>query len=169
MPTALVIIDTQSGFFDGDFAVYQAEVMREKFLSLLKWARDGGTPIIYVRHVEALEYDGDIDATLTPHAGEPVIDKMTPDSFYQTTLHETLQEKGITDLIIAGFQTEMCIDTTTRRAKSMDYKVTLISDAHSTPAWDGMPVPPEKVIAHHNAVLTNFATVKTSAEVMAGE
>ncbi|MEQ8674096.1 MAG: cysteine hydrolase family protein [Aggregatilineales bacterium] len=169
MTRALVLIDAQSGFFAGDFEVYQAEAMRERFQALLKWARDGGTPIIYVRHVEALEYDGDIDTSITPQSSEPVVDKMTPDSFHNTTLQETLQAKGITDLIIAGFQTEMCIDTTTRRAKSMEYNVTLVSDAHSTPAWDGMPVPPEKVIAHHNAVLTNFATVKTSAQVMAGE
>ncbi len=169
MTKALVLIDAQSGFFAGDFEVFQANVMREKFQTLLKWARDGGVPVIYVRHVEALEYDGDIDDSIAPQAGEPVIDKMTPDSFYQTNLQETLQAKDITDLIIAGFQTEMCIDTTTRRAKSMDYGVTLVSDAHSTPAWDGMPVPPESVIAHHNAVLTNFASVKTSAQVMAGE
>ena len=169
MTKALVLIDAQSGFFAGDFEVYQADTMREKFQTLLKWARDGGVPIIYVRHVEALEYDGDIDDSIAPQAGEPVIDKMTPDSFYQTTLQETLQAKGITDLIIAGFQTEMCIDTTTRRAKSMDYGVTLVSDAHSTCEWDGMPVTPENVIAHHNAVLTNFASVKTSAQVMAGE
>ena len=73
-----------------------------------------------------------------------------------------LAERGIRRLVLAGMQTEYCIDTTTRRARSLGYEVVLAADAHST--YPGA-LPAEQVIAHHNSVLKAFADVRPAAEI----
>jgi nicotinamidase-related amidase len=50
--------------------------------------------------------------------------------------------------------TEYCVDTTCRRATSLGYDVTLVSDAHLT--RDSEVLPATSIIAHHNFVLADF-------------
>lgn len=76
----------------------------------------------------------EIHPEIAPKVGDIIIQKTTPDSFFKTTLEEELKKQGIEHLVIAGIQSEVCVDTTCRRAFSLNYKVTLVSDAHST--WD---------------------------------
>lgn len=65
--------------------------------------------------------------------------------------------------------TEYCVDTTSRRAISMGYDVTLVSDAHTT--IDNKLLTAAQVIAHHNSLLhgfdagSNAITVKPADEV----
>jgi nicotinamidase-related amidase len=49
-------------------------------------------------------------------------------AFAHTNLDEVLREKGITDVIIAGTITSICIDSTGRYAHEKGYKVTILSD-----------------------------------------
>lgn len=97
--------------------------------------------------------------------------KRTPNSFHQTELHQKLQERGVSHVVICGLQTEFCIDTTVRQALPLGYGVTLVSDAHST--TDGA-LRAEQVIAHHNRTLrwmTSYGPrmeVKPTAEVVFG-
>ena len=51
-------------------------------------------------------------------------------------------------------QTELCVDTTCRRAISLGFDVTLVSDGHTTIDGD---LPAESIIGHHNAVLPRLA------------
>ncbi len=93
-----------------------------------------------------------------------MIEKETPDAFHKTTLHQKLKSKGIKRLVIAGLQTEYCIDTTCRRAYSLGYNVILVKDAHST--WDSTNLTAEQIIRHHNRVLGGwFATVKDENQI----
>lgn len=48
--------------------------------------------------------------------------------FSNTDLHRTLQENHITDVIIAGAVTSLCIDTAGREAAELGYRVTVLSD-----------------------------------------
>lgn len=57
----------------------------------------------------------------------------------------------------------MCIDTTCRRAFSLGYKVTLVSDAHST--WNSQVITAQQIINHHNSVLRWFADVYSSRDI----
>lgn len=91
--------------------------------------------------------------------GDRIVEKTTPDSFHKTNLNQVLQEKEIEHVIISGMQTEYCVDTTTRRAFSEGYKVTLVSDAHSTFHTDVLRA--EDIIKHHNVVFGAFADVVT--------
>ncbi|MBN1966334.1 MAG: cysteine hydrolase [Anaerolineae bacterium] len=157
--TALLIIDVQVGFFENEPPVYQGDAMLARIQDLIERARAAGVPVVFVQHDEAPEIDGPIHPAIAPLAGDPVVHKMTPDSFYQTDLQEILAGLGTKKLILAGFQTEYCIDTTCRRAFSMGYEVTLVQDAHSTITFPDAPLDAPAIIAHHNHVLRAFASV----------
>ncbi len=169
--TALLIIDVQMAMFAENDPVYHAEALLEKLKALLAKARAAGIPVVYVQHntgnggdLPAGSSAWQINPAVAPLPGEPVVHKRHPDSFQGTTLQEELQKRGISRLIVAGMQTEYCIDTTCRRAYSLGYDVTLVMDAHST--WDTKVLKAQQIIDHHNQVLSEwFVTLKSTDEV----
>ena len=80
-----------------------------------------------------------------------IIAKITPDSFGMTGLKEKLDSLGTESLIVVGNQTEFCVDTTCRSARSLGYSVTLLKDGHST--WDNEHLKAQQIIDNHNLVL----------------
>jgi hypothetical protein len=97
-----------------------------------------------------------------------VIQKHHPDAFQDTNLQPELESRGIERLVIAGIQTEYCVDTTCRRAYSLGYDVTLVKDAHST--WDTDCLTAPQIIAHHNNVLGGwFVELKEASEIEFGD
>ncbi len=163
--TALMIIDVQEGFFNNMEGLYKPDELIKTLQGLIAKARAVDMPIIFVRHDEDPENDGDIHPDIYPQEGDLVIPKMTPDSFKDTILEAELKKRGIKKLIIGGLQTEYCVDTTTRRAFSLDYDVTLVADAHSTFDFDDSPITAAQIIAHHTDVLSGFAKVVPAAEI----
>jgi len=49
-------------------------------------------------------------------------------AFSNTDLDETLKERGITDVVIAGVVTSICIDSTGRAAHERGYRVSVVKD-----------------------------------------
>lgn len=83
--------------------------------------------------------------------------------FFNTNLDKELKKQEIKHLIITGIQSEVCVDTTTRRAFSMKYEVTLVTDSHST--WGSEELTAQQIINHHNQVLSWFANTNETSEV----
>jgi nicotinamidase-related amidase len=65
---------------------------------------------------------------LAPIDGEIVIDKPGKGAFYDTGLHESLQELGITHLVFMGVTTEVCVQTSMREANDRGYDCLLVED-----------------------------------------
>jgi nicotinamidase-related amidase len=63
----------------------------------------------------------DIIPELYPVAGEPVVDKPGKGAFFATDLHAILQARGVTQLIVTGVTTEVCVNTTVREANDRGY------------------------------------------------
>jgi nicotinamidase-related amidase len=162
-PVALLVIDVQIGMFDGVNMppVYNGPTLLTNIQCLLAQARRTVTPIVFVQHMghpghplEPGTPGWPLHPSLTPQTDEPIIQKTTPDSFYKTNLRSILEQRGIQRLVVTGIQTDLCIDTTCRRAASFDYDVWLVADAHST--WDNSVLKAAQIIAHHNAVLKGW-------------
>ena len=172
MDTALLIIDAQVNMFEPE-PVHRAPDILNSLEDLLYRARAAAAPVIFVRHngvvgnvVGPQTAGRAIHPRLKPGASDVIIDKHTPDAFYLTGLEAALAERGIRRLVLAGMLTDYCVDTTCRRAFSLDYEVVLAADAHSTyPGQHPGALTPEQIIAHHNTVLSAFADVRPSAEI----
>ena len=70
----------------------------------------------------------DIIPELYPEAGEPVIDKPGKGAFFATDLHAILQNRGITQLVVTGVTTEVCVNTTVREANDRGYDCLVVAD-----------------------------------------
>lgn len=66
---------------------------------------------------------------LAPVAGEVVIDKPGKGAFYATPLQAELQARGVTQLVVAGVTTEVCVQTTLREANDRGYDCLLVEEA----------------------------------------
>jgi nicotinamidase-related amidase len=70
----------------------------------------------------------DIIAELYPAPGEAVIDKPGKGAFFATDLHAILQNRGITQLVVTGVTTEVCVNTTVREANDRGYDCLVVTD-----------------------------------------
>ena len=71
----------------------------------------------------------DILPELAPRANEIVIEKPGKGAFYATALDDSLRTRNITQLVVAGVTTEVCVQTTMREANDRGYDCLLIEDA----------------------------------------
>lgn len=74
------------------------------------------------------EYGHDIVDELSPLPGEVVIDKPGKGAFYATDLQDVLTRAGVTQLLVTGVTTEVCVHTTTREANDRGYECLVVSD-----------------------------------------
>jgi nicotinamidase-related amidase len=105
----------------------------------------------------------DIIPELYPAAGEPVIDKPGKGAFHATDLHSILQNRGISQLIVTGVTTEVCVNTTVREANDRGYDCLVLEDCVGSyfPEFQEMGL---KMIKAQGGI---FGWVGSSADVIA--
>jgi len=171
MTAALVIIDVQEGMFQQPAPPHDGSAVVERIAGLLARARSERVPIYFVQHdsgpgdvLERGTAGWRIHAPIAPRPGETIVEKRHPSAFHDTEFDATLRRDGINRLVICGMQTEFCVDSTCRAAYALGYKITLVSDAHTT--FDTPVLPAAQIRAHHNFTLGgDFAACKPTAEV----
>ena len=85
-----------------------------------------------------------------PVAGEIVVEKDVNSGFIGTNLEVQLRRVGISRLVIVGFFTNFCVETTTRMAGNLGFDTYLVEDCCSTSnrvGPDGVDRDPELVHA----------------------
>ncbi len=142
MNTALVIIDIQNDYFEGGKAqLVNPDIASGNAKLLLEQFRKRNLPVLHVQHIanrpNATFFIPDtkgaeIHNDVKPVDNEQIIVKHYPNSFRETDLLEHLKSKNITDLVICGMQTHMCVDATTRAAKDLGFNCVVVGDACAT-------------------------------------
>ena len=74
------------------------------------------------------EYGHDIIDDLAPRPDEPVIDKPGKGAFHATDFGEILAGAGVTQLIVTGVTTEVCVHTTVREANDRGFECLVLAD-----------------------------------------
>lgn len=137
---ALIVIDIQNEYFEnGGIPLVNPVKASLKARKVLEHFRENDLPIAHIQHVsanpEAMPIfvegtDGvEIHENVKPLDGEKVFQKFYPNSFRETGLLDYLKENGVTEVIITGMMTHMCVDATTRAAFDFGYKCTVIGDS----------------------------------------
>jgi nicotinamidase-related amidase len=168
---ALLIIDAQVNMFMEGSSVFEGEKLLHTIRDLIAQARAKHIQIIFIQNNGRVG-DPDVSGTegwqihpaIPPGEGEIVIQKYTPDSFFETNLQSELSALHINRLIIAGMQTEMCIDATCRRARQLGYDVTLVKDAHST--FDGTKRTAAQIIDQYNDTLSTIIKLEEARNIL---
>ncbi|KAB1073010.1 cysteine hydrolase family protein [Methylobacterium planeticum] len=175
--SALLMIDLQNTYREGLMRLDGVEPAVAEAAALLARARAAGIPVFHVRHDAGpgSPYDltaaaGQISDEVAPEGDEAVITKAYPSAFVGTDLQARLEAAGIKDLILAGFMTHMCVNSTARSAFSLGFRPTVVAAATATrdlPAPDGSVVPAQAVQAASLAALGDLfaAIARTQREI----
>ncbi len=179
MKTALLIIDIQNDYFeDGAMPLWDSEKASENAKLILERFRTDGLPVIHIQHIALRPTatfflpgtkGAEILENVKPLHMEKVIIKHFPNSFRETELLDHLKKESITDLVICGMMTHMCVDATTRAAKDFEFNIVLIGDACATKDQEiyGQVVKAEEVQKSFLAALNYFySSVKTTKQYL---
>ncbi|MFL6177545.1 MAG: cysteine hydrolase family protein [Ornithinibacter sp.] len=146
--STLIMIDCQNTYTRGVMELDGVEAALDQAAELLDRARSAGVPIVHIQHDagEGSPYDvradiGAIVDRVAPREGEPVIVKNFPSAFVGTDLDERLKAGSARNLLLAGFMTHMCVNSTARNAFSLGYSPTVVAAATATRALPGIGEP----------------------------
>jgi nicotinamidase-related amidase len=167
-----VVIDVQKAMFENpDNPPFDGEAVVDRIAGLIAKARASGTPVFYVQH------DGGAgDAfgrgqpgfayhdKLAPQPGDDVTVKTRSSAFHDTDFDAKLKRAGVDELVITGLQSEYCVTSAIRGAHERGYRLTLVSDAHST--FDTKLAAGRTIVGIINDTTRgSFAKVVPSAEI----
>ncbi|MCK6393166.1 cysteine hydrolase family protein [Zoogloea sp.] len=167
--SALILVDAQNTYRTGVMQLSGVEPALDACASLLARARALKVPVIHIQHDAGpgTPYDiraeiGAIADKVAPAEGEPVVVKNYPNSFLNTDLDARLKALGVKNVVVAGFMTHMCINSTGRGAFNLGYAVTVPASATATrplAAPDGSTVPAAALQAAALAALGDLFAV----------
>jgi len=139
---ALLIIDIQDDYFSGGaMELVNSEQAARQAQKVLKAFREKNLPVIHIQHIAlgptaAFFLPGtkgaEINNAVTPLSNEKIIIKHYPNSFRETELQQYLQKQNITQLVVCGMMSHMCVDAGIRAAADLGYHVALVQDACAT-------------------------------------
>lgn len=167
--STLILVDCQNTYTRGVMELEGVQAALDEAAALLDRARSAGIPIVHIQHDDGPGslYDvngesGAIVSRVAPRDGEPVVVKNYPNSFVDTPLDEHLKSVGAQNLVIAGFMTHMCINSTARGAFNLGYAPTVVAGATATralPGVDGGAIPAATVQGASLAALADLFAV----------
>ncbi len=167
--TALLLVDVQKGvdvldYWGGATARRNNPAAEEQQRRLLSAWRQEGRPVVFTLHdsheaqspLKLSLPTGDLKPGLEAEAGEEVVVKHVNGAFFGTDLEMRLRRLGVNRLVVAGFFTNMCVDTTTRTAGNLSFDTYLVPEACATTnriGLDGVDHDPEVV---HDLAVTSL-------------
>lgn len=181
--TCLLLIDVQVGVnvfshWGGENGRRNNPDAEDRMRELLGAFRATDLPVAFTRHDSreaasplklSLETGAQIEG-LDVEAGDIVVVKDVNSGFIGTSLEVQLRRAGIQRLVVVGFFTNFCVETTVRMAGNLGFDTYLVDDACATTnrvGPDGVDHDPETV--HRMAVATmhgEFCTAISAADAL---
>ena len=174
----LLVVDVQQGMHDPSMGSRNNPNAEQNLAHLLNTWREQRRPIQHVKHNSIRDdsvfhpaHPGNqIQKFAQPRDDEPLIEKSANCAFVETDLEARLRNAGVTTLVIVGFVTNHCVETTARVAGDLGFDTYVVSDASA--AFDRIgpdrQMYPGDLI--HNVALASihgeFATVVDTAAVL---
>jgi nicotinamidase-related amidase len=141
MKRALIVIDVQNEYFSGQLPITYPQGHLTNILRVMDAALAHDIPLVVVQHTfphpdkpffqrGTPEWELHPEVQARPH--NLLIEKNLPGSFTGTELEPWLRQQSIDTVVIAGYMTHMCCDTTARQAVHRGFTVEFLSDATGT-------------------------------------
>ena len=138
---ALLVIDVQNEYFTGNLPISYPAGSLTNVLSAVDSARAHGLPVVAIQHASpqpdaavfrrrSKEWELHPEVAARPH--DVLIHKSLPGRVTGTELERWLHQHGVNTVVIAGYMTQMCCDTTARQATHLGFGVEFLSDATGT-------------------------------------
>ena len=176
--SALLVLDMQSYFLEpSSHAFVPSAIAIVPGLNLLAQSYYAhNLPVIFTQHLNSMQDAGSMSrwwrdlitiddpySAIIPDlefSSRSVLRKSQYDAFYQTDLEDTLNNMGVTQMVISGVMTHLCCETTARSAFVRGFEVYFLIDGTATYNEE-----------HHLAALLNlshgFATPVMVGEIQA--
>ena len=160
--SALIVVDAQKIYTNPNSELYCQDSVDtiSRINRLIDWFESKNALIIFVRHIhkadgsdlgrmfdyldepfedfnfkeetEEVEYDNNLHM---PSNAEQIV-KTRYSSFANTNLDAILKHQGIERIVVCGFMTNFCCESTARSAHDNDYFVDFVLDATGTPGTE---------------------------------
>jgi ureidoacrylate peracid hydrolase len=154
---ALVLVDVQNDYCHDQGLKAQQGSDVSKFQNavtvidnLVQQARKAGVPIVFLKNLNSDEHTSEAQLhrpggaarsavtrkdtwgadiyRLVPEPGDVVIEKYRYSGFIHTELNEILQKLQRKSIVLTGFATNVCVESTARDGFMLDYHVALVKD-----------------------------------------
>lgn len=163
---ALLVIDVQNEYFEkGQLPVCYPENTLPNIIQAINESKKSGIDVIIIQHTienqEATVFKKEtfgwkLHDSISSVSADLYIEKKLPSSFYGTNLQNWLDEKEIDTVVICGYMTQFCCDSTAKHAFHLGYNVEFLSDATATLGFENYAgsVSAKEL---HNAILVHQA------------
>jgi nicotinamidase-related amidase len=173
--TAVLVIDVQTGVFETTPPPLHKQSVLEHINRISISARVVGAPVIFLQHdgdplerwLVPFTEEWELHPSLQVRPGDLVIRKTACDGFYRTELEGYLRGKTIETIVVMGYATDFCVDTTVRSAASREFSVLVVAEAHTTK--DRPVLAAGQIKAHHEWMWVNLICPKGVSLAASGE
>jgi nicotinamidase-related amidase len=144
---ALIVIDMQRGFLEAGYPLFCGETTRRVIEPIRRLIAEGlkcKTPLFFTADTHEpgdKEFEvfpphclrGSVEAQIVPELADylryaRLIEKRRFSAFFDTDLHHSLQQGGVTRLTVCGVCTDICVLHTVADARMRDYEVEVVRD-----------------------------------------
>jgi len=141
MKRALLVIDVQNEYLTGRLPVTYPEKSFENILKAMDVANKNNIPVLLIQHTnsgkDAVTFkkrsdEWKLHEDVLKKDYDRIIEKNLPGSFTGTELKSWLKENRTDTVVVAGYMTHMCCDTTARQAMHLGFQVEFLGDATGT-------------------------------------
>lgn len=147
----LLIVDTQEMIVTKQ--LYQYEKFIQNVKKAIETARENDVEVVYIRHDDGFELTKGVEGfeiykEFAPKQGEKIFDKHVNSAFKESGLLEYLNAKNEKSIMLAGLQTDYCIDATVKCG--FEHGFEMVMPAYCNTTVDNEFMSAEKTYQYYN-------------------